>query len=394
MRSLALISLALCSACALADAPLPADAIESLRVHELIDRMRDAINRADTGAYMALVDADDPMFMTEQRAWASDLIAHPVEDIGLALAWGQPVRLLDDGAAIAPLEISWHIHGEELDRHFAFDALFRPIGDPGGQWVFAGRAWGVNLLDTPGVRVYADEQHEGLARLAQSRVPAIRDIIAENFGRDLIQGDLREIVVKIYPDMASMQASISLSYTDPLSGWNEPGESIKILGRDGLDQEHLDPLLAHEIGHAVSFEFGPDIITAPWWSLEGVAEVAAGLFRDSWDRQNARITAWALKDDLRDWPLLADFRGEANNHGRWVYLQGWSMIDYITRIFGTHARNAWFEQLAKGRTLDQASQAALKISFDQLDARWRQSLLSQTAQDAQEADPDEGDSGN
>ena len=361
--------------CLVADSPLPADAIESIRVNQVIDAMEAAIAKADIGAYMALVDPTDPVFATEQRAWIADLQTHPVDDVEINIAWNEPVRLQDDGSAIAPIEISWHIVGEELDRHFAYQALFEPIASPNGQWIFAGRAWDVFDNDTPGVRVYSDFIHEDLAHLAADRVEHLRDTIAENMGFDYSQTQPKEVVVKIYPDMSSLQASIYLSYTDHLSGWNEPGESIKILGRENFSTKRLDPLLAHEIGHAVSFEFGPQINNAPWWTLEGIAEVAAGLFRDSWESKNKRIVHLAKEDDLRDWSLLADFRGEANNHAMYVYLQGWSMIDYIDRIHGLDSRNKWFIELANGHSLDEASQEALGISFEQLNTNWHQSLL-------------------
>jgi hypothetical protein len=375
MRASSLIACLTLSSIALADSPLPADSIESIRVHQVIDAMQAAILKADTGAYMALVDPSDPFFATEQRAWISDLQSHPVEDIEIAIAWNESVRLQDDGTAIAPIEIVWHVQGEELDRSFAYEALFEPVGKPNGQWVFAGRGWEVADYDTPSVRVYADAVHEDLAHLAASRAAVLREKIAQNMGQAIDPENASEIVVKVYPDMSSLQASIYLSYTDSLSGWNEPGESIKILGRKNFSQERLDPLLAHEIGHSVSFEFGEKINLAPWWTLEGIAEVAAGLFRDSWEGKNKRISNMAKKDDLRDWALLADFRGEANNHARHVYLQGWSMIDYIDRIFTVEKRNLWFTALAQGASLDEASKEALGISFDQLDQQWHQSLL-------------------
>lgn len=359
-----------------ADSPLPADAIESIRVNQVIDAMEAAIDKADIGAYMALVDPTDPVFATEQRAWIADLQTHPVEDVEINIAWNEPVRLQEDGSAIAPIEITWHIVGEELDRHFAYQALFEPMGASNGQWIFAGRAWDVFVDEINGVRVYSDAIHEDLAHLAANRVEYLRDTIAENMGFEYSTGEPKEVVVKIYPDMSSLQASIYLSYTDHLSGWNEPGESIKILGRDDFTVKQLDPLLAHEIGHAVSFEFGPEINNAPWWTLEGIAEVAAGLFRDSWEAKNKRMVHLAKTDDLRDWSLLADFRGEANNHAMYVYLQGWSMIDYIDRIHGLDQRNAWFKSLAGGASLDQATRAVMGISFDQLDQEWRRSLLN------------------
>ncbi|PCI11048.1 hypothetical protein COB72_01745 [bacterium] len=374
MRILSLIFCAGSSA-AFADSPLPADAIESIRVNQVINAMEAAIAKADIGAYMALVDPTDSVFATEQRAWIADLQSHPVDDVEIVIAWNEPVRLQSDGSAIAPIEIAWHVIGEELDRHFAYQALFEPVGAVNGQWIFAGRAWDVFDDDTQGVRVYSDIVHEDLAYLCADRVEHLRDEIAINMGFDYSEVEPKEVVVKVYPDMSSLQASIYLSYTDRLSGWNEPGESIKILGRENYTTDRLDPLLAHEIGHAVSFEFGSEINLAPWWTLEGIAEVASGLFRDSWESQNKRIVNLAKKDNLRDWSLLADFRGEANNHAMYVYLQGWSMIDYIDRIHTIEKRNQWFAQLGAGATLDQASQSALGMSFAQLDTNWHQSLL-------------------
>ncbi len=359
------------------DSPLPSTAVESIRVHQVIDAMESAILSADVGAYMALVDPTDPFFATEQRAWITDLQKHPVDDVEIIIAWNESIALEPDGSAIAPIEISWHVPGEELDRHFAYQARFIPIGSPDGQWAFAGRAWEIEDIETPGVRVYADALHEDLAYLASDRVVHLRDQIAQNMGMgmDSATAEHREVVVKIYPDMASLQASIYLSYTDSLSGWNEPGESIKILGRDDYTQRTLDPLLAHEIGHAVSFEFGDQINAAPWWTLEGIAEVASGLFRDSWASKNKRIVHMAKNDNLRDWALLADFRGEANNHMRHVYLQGWSMIDYIDRTFTIEKRNQWFAALGAGASLDEASLSVLGMGFKALDQQWHQSLL-------------------
>ena len=125
----------------------------------------------------------------------------------------------------------------------------------------------------------------------------------------------------------------------------------------------------------MSFEFGPEINKAPWWTLEGIAEVAAGLFRDSWESKNNRIKSLAKRDNLREWEQLADFKGEATDHAMHVYLQGWSMIDYIDRTFGKDQRNAWFSELGSGATLDQASMRTLGLSFDELDAQWYQSLM-------------------
>jgi hypothetical protein len=344
-------------------------------VQAVVGAMQSAIERDDVGAYMAQINPSDSVLITEHRAWFADLDVSPVNDLFIGLSPDEPVVLEDDGSAIAQLSITWQVPGEQESRRYDMPARFEPIGSPNGQWHFAGRAWDIAMTDTPGVRIYCDEAHEPIAQLARERVPVLRDRIAEDMGIDPKLGDLHEVVVKIYPRMRELQASIYPSYTAGISGWNEPGESIKILGRDEMKQDRLDPLLAHELGHAVSFEYGPEINFAPWWSLEGVAEVAAGLFRDSWESKNRRIAKLAQRDDLRDWDLLADFKGEAVNHAMHVYLQGWSMVDFIDRSFGKDARNAWFIRLGHGDTLNQASRSALGIGFDQLDARWRDELM-------------------
>ncbi|MAO24969.1 MAG: hypothetical protein CMJ35_05625 [Phycisphaerae bacterium] len=381
MRSVGAILLGLCAAFACASVPLPNDALEAQRVRQVVETMQSAIDRQDPGAYMAMIDPSDPVLITEHRAWFADLDVSPVDDLRVELDAQAQVVLDDDGSVIAPLVFSWQVPSEEKPRRYEMPARFAPIGSTKGQWHFTGRAWEIALLDTPGVRIYCDEVHHDIAQLAMERVPAIRDAIAQDMGIDPNGGDLHEVVVKIYPKMRELQASIYPSYTAGISGWNEPGESIKILGRDEMGQDRLDPLLAHEIGHAVSFEYGPVINAAPWWSLEGVAEVAAGLFRDSWERKNKRIVRLAETDNLRRWEQLGDFKGEAVSHGMHVYLQGWSMIDYIDRTFGKDTRNAWFTRLGHGDTLDEASTTVMAIPFEQLSDQWRRSLLEQVSDD-------------
>jgi hypothetical protein len=374
VHQLGVLIVGICAA-ASASAPLPQNAIESMRVHEVVGAMQSAIERGDAGGYMAQVNPSDSVLVTEHRAWFAELSVSPVEALRVGIDPGEPIVLEDDGSVIAPIAFSWQVPSEDKPRVYKMPARFEPIGAVHGQWHFAGRAWEIALLDEPGVRIYCDEKHEQLAQLALERTPILRDAIAEDMGVDPNGGDLHEVVVKIYPKMRELQASIYPSYTAGISGWNEPGESIKILGRKDMGLDRLDPLLAHEIGHAVSFEYGPEINYAPWWTLEGVAEVAAGLFRDSWDRKNKRIATLAQQDNLREWDLLADFKGEAIHHGLHVYLQGWSMVDYIDRTFSKDIRNAWFVQLGEGDTLDEATRSAIGISFEQLDAQWHDELM-------------------
>jgi hypothetical protein len=337
-------------------------------VRRTIAAMQSAAARADSGGYMALVDTTDPVFAEEQRKWARDLRTRPVDSIELR-ADGTP-RPEADGFWTVPVTIAWTLPGSEEPRGITYDARFRPVGLPDGAWLYAGRVW--------------DERHEGGVRIllhpGDPNGTEMADYLAERAGPILasVEAELEETLdaeptIKIYPDMASLQASIALSYTDPLGGWNEPGESIKLLGRPGFAGPRMEPTVAHELGHAVSFEYGSHIITAPWWVLEGIAEIAGDPFRAR-PLDNA-APHLARRGELIDFTRLADFRGEAMNHGRQVYTQGRSMLAYISQRWDRTTRNDWIRAMARGETLDEATRSVLGLSFEELDRDWRTWLL-------------------
>ncbi len=340
-------------------------------IGEALLGMQDAAGRADSGAYMRWVDSTDPVFAEEQRKWARDLRVHPVERVVFQADLARVAVVAADSWAV-PLTIRWVLPGESVERTVSFDAAFRPLGLPGGVWLFGGPVWeehageNVRLLTTPGDRD-ASEMAEYLADHVGSFRGAIETELGETLSADP--------TIKIYPDMRALQASIGLGYTSPLGGWNEPGESIKLLSRAGFVGPRLDATVAHELGHAVSFEWGDAIIDAPWWSLEGIAEVAADPFRDerfgSAEDAAARL---AREGRLEDFARLSDFRGEAMRYGRQVYVQGRSMVRFIGERFGREARNDWFRAMGRGDSLEDATRDVLGVTFERLDRDWRESL--------------------
>tara|TARA_R110000868_G_scaffold119469_1_gene316464 strand:- start:147725 stop:148819 length:1095 start_codon:yes stop_codon:yes gene_type:complete len=343
------------------------------RVNQTIDAMESAIIAGDPGAYMARIDSDDVYFVHEQRAWVNDLSRNPVSKFSI-----EPLEELIVGitgrAGMMRVRMHWTLKADEIERTIEMNAIFYPMGDePDGPWLFAGRGWGMKLESDEGLRVRSDREHQELALSVLEIAPEIASRIEQDFGRTLSE----PLTIKIYPTMQALQFSIAPGYLDPLSGWNEPGESIKILGRDSMSVDRISTLLAHEIGHAVSFEFGEDIIDAPWWSLEGIAELVADDYRSTPpEKRIVGIAQQVARGDRRSWDQLSDFKGEALNHTMYVYAQGWSMVRYITGRFGRKARNQWFAAMGDGMDVDQATQHAFKMSFDDLDRAWEQEMLS------------------
>jgi len=315
----------------------------------------------------------DITFLTEQRSWAADLRTHPVHEFEIRLADASKLEVSEHGWAVGEVEMRWRMGEPDPARSVRFGARFVPAGGADGAWFYAGEHWRVVYDDRHGApnRAMAPDGLESVALQIVEVLPEVREQIDEMFGID----NRREVQVKVYPTMEHLQASIYLSYADPLGGWNEPGEAIKLLAGPSLRARNLRMLLGHEYGHVATFMLGERVHEAPWWALEGVAELAADRVtgRASPTREGM-IRNWMDAGTLKDWGQLDDFRGEAGMYPQWVYVQGWSMLRHITDRFGADARNGWLALLVAGDPLETATRRALGVRFDELDASWRESI--------------------
>ena len=254
------------------------DELAAQRVRKVLMAINDAIDREDVGAYMLQVDVSEPTFLIEQRAWITDAIDHGYENLGYSFLGGMGASQRSKSEIWAMVGIRWseEFDGKPWDRVYL--ARFVSANAGTDVWTFAGPAWSHDLVDgRSDIRVLAGEHQLELVERVLNLAPEIVRRTERVMEQELDQ----QLVVKIYNKMNELQASISPAYKNPLTGWNEPGESIKILSMDSISDSRLSSLLAHEIGHAVSFEYGPEINNAPWWSLEGIAELVADEYRSA-----------------------------------------------------------------------------------------------------------------
>ena len=205
-----------------------------------------------------------------------------------------------------------------INRTVSYPVVFVlvPTEDaPSGRWLFKGEQW-IEVRTEPDDDAEAARAHRGenvamcfagyedVSRRVVEMLPEIRAHVDTGFEQDVPH----EQVVKIYPTMQHLQASIYLSYWDGLSGWNEPKESIKIIVRPNARRQQLQPLLAHEYGHVVTFEMGPQATDIDWWVLEGVAELAAEAFSpNSGERTEQQVRRWAEAGKLAEFSQISDF---------------------------------------------------------------------------------------
>lgn len=328
----------------------------------VLDAMTAAVLAADQQKYLACVDLADAVFAQEQKNWAKDLERVKPEEFSIAV---KDAVADGEGRINATLTYEWKIGGKQpFGRSLAFPAVFLKNG--AGDWRYAGERW--NEKKSEGVRVlYADGLEEIANRVAEL-LPEVRKHVHEGFGVVVA----REQTVKLYNSMRLLQESIYLSYADPLSGWNEPGEAIKLLTGRRSGPGELKMLLAHEYGHVVTFEMGDKASGAPWWVLEGAAELAAEKYSGrGFERM---VKRWAAQDRLVPWERMADFHNARDEDTVFVYNQGHHMLAYVSERFGRDGRNRWLVLMAKGASIDDATREALSLSFAELDQQWRRSL--------------------
>jgi len=332
------------------------------QIQQTIDRIEAAVVAGDAEAYLANIKPIYREFRFEQSEWARVMAEKTPE----AFKWTiLNVTPIDYGAQV-DIEIRWTMPGGRERRIGRWPAVFVP-GE--GGWKYAGRSW--ETIAGPGYIInFPESQRARAERIAELMPEVIEHVHAEL--EEPYTGDITQRV-KIFTTMLELQYSIYASYVDGLAGWNEPDESVKLLG-SALRGNQAASILAHEYGHAVNFSMGDASRDTPWWVLEGVAEVCAEKYGGFGPRSDTIVRNWRNQGRLATWDKLASFENIEQQYYMHVYVQGVHMLKFITDSFGQTTRNNWVRTMAKGASLDEATREVLGMSFEELDQRWRESL--------------------
>ena len=356
---------------ALAAPAQPAEAPLAEQLSLTLDSMSAAAIAGDAEAYLEHVATDEPEFLVEQRAWAKD-IERIAPDLLTYEITSEPT-IGDDGEATAMVRVTWNTpNWQGDDRELNIRVRFV---EEDGVWKFGGRDW--LERDAEGLRVLHANGAGFLAREAAKFWPEVKAHVEEGFETTLDHPQ----VVKLYPSMRELQFSIFPAYAEPLGGWNEPGESIKMLGRQ-TSPEGFKTVLAHEYGHALTFAMGgPDIEIAierahamPWWLLEGTAELASSEYNRGIERARRAVAQWHKNGELPEWDEIANFYETDPRKYRYVYTQGMHFAAYIAETYGRSELNRMLRTMMQGATLDAASREVFGLSFDELDRDWEASI--------------------
>ncbi len=332
---------------------------DSDAIAAVVAGMAHAVATQDSAAYLAWVDLSDPVFASEQRYWAGDMVdAGPLDRFSLHVS----AIAVEGDTATAQLDILWALLPNTSYREAVLPVRFVRTADG---WRYAGELW--ITLETEHFRVYALPGLEPVAQQVIDVLPGIYDYVTDH----LDYTTLNVMQIKLYDSQDALGAAVGLSLP-PILGWNEPGESLKLAVTEG--EPPTNATLAHEMTHFLTFDMaGTTHGGYPWWVEEGISELIASQYWPVGRAQSQLSTVIAARNrgQLPEWSAITDFETTPVALWRYVYPAGYAFMRCLTETYGETARNDWLRALADSPDLDAASQRAFGVEFAALDSTFQ-----------------------
>lgn len=334
-------------------------------IRDLLDEMETAVLAQDQDAYLMLVDLSDPVFALEHTRWSDEWVN---EDLISDFALDIRDLEIDADAATGQLTMMWALVDQPDEQRLArFPVQFTRDGS---EWRYAGEQW----LDyeTEHVLIRAAPGTEAAAKALIPVLPDVYDHVTTSLDAE---PSVRS-QIKLYATSEALVAATLLSL--PLiTGWNEPGEALKLWPDGGV----APGVVAHEFTHFLEFDMaGTAQSRMPWWLSEGLAQSMASAY---WSEgEIADYLAYSQQIEANrtwvDWDRISDFETTPGELWAYVYPQGYAFVRYITETFGEDLRNDWIKAMSVEMNIDEASVSVLGQSFDDLDADFRDWLAAMT----------------
>ncbi len=325
----------------------------SSQIQNTVAQMRRAIEMRDEKAYSRLVDWSDPVFALEHKRFVDDWVKKGARVLELGIS-----QVVSNGSnvAVGQLRLSWE--NPTGRQHTDWAASFRRINN---RWLYAGEHWIDVRLPQALVRIAP-----GFERTADAMAQVLPEVL-EHVQTTFARRFKNPVQIKLYASAEAVTASVSLN-APIFGGWNEPGEALKLVARNGgLAKDTL----AHEATHNIIFEGDPENVT-PWWVHEGMADFVASKYNpNSVKRQLERVREWSRTNQLIDWAELSDYSTTPLEYWKFVYAQGLAMIVYIHEAYGPEKRNAWLERIAAVKDISRTSFDIFGVDFAALDQAFK-----------------------
>jgi hypothetical protein len=200
--------------------------------------------------------------------------------------------------------------------------------------------------------------------------------LSEAYGAGLEQ----RVRVWAYSNREDYTGSLPPSFVQWTAGFNRPDLHVINLVLPPGDQEELKRVLPHEISHQILYQATKNpfnIGGLPAWLEEGMATYSQ---ESGKDRLHAHALELASIDEV---PSLRTLNGDFGIHGDAAltsYAFSLTVVMYILDSWGDEGISNLLATFDEGITYEDAVQQGLGISFDELDRRWQEDLLTDAQQ--------------
>jgi hypothetical protein len=368
-------------------------------VRSTLDALASAVLAADRPAFSRLVSNRDPTFASRARLLYDNLTGLPLTKLQLqpkpdqlrlsparqrllgAAAWVQPVlidwRLAGDSdAAEHQLWLTFVTDGNEVKLAGTFDGPAQRRPEPLPSWWLGPVT--VRRLGSVTVVAGSGQPADRWVRSVVDAVAAVRRRlpagVAEDWsGRVVVEApattrDFAAVLgqsVEAYAGIAAVAYQVGVGDRSPL------GVVVNPRARTQLSPPQLAEILRHEIVHLATRS--PES-AAPLWAVEGLAEwVAVGSDRHSPGAADL-LDMVRRSGPPRSLPTDADFAVGSAGLSR-AYAEAWFACVYIADRYSVARLGRFYAELDRGRSVDEASRAVLRVDAGDLTAGWRRSLV-------------------
>lgn len=229
------------------------------QIRELVHRKETAVNRKDRDGYLAVLNPSYPLYIQEQKRWFDD-----------AIRWMDPGSYRLRVISVIP----WQEHQIRawIEQRYSRKGKIHTVKYP---LLFQETEAGWRDSDLPfhhltrgDVTVrYSDTGLEEQAGIALETGHKAMQELKRKMGWE----PEVSVEVKIYHRPEWFRQSVKLSLPEWAGGWHEAGESVKLIGARGHeDQQLISSGIVHEISHMMVSDLTGD--NAAYWLQEGAAE--------------------------------------------------------------------------------------------------------------------------
>ncbi len=383
--------------------PTPRTEVEQ-ELARTIFRMQQAIQDADTEAYLNLIWQQDPIFLQEQIRWIEAIAASPLNEFDLNLT---NISLINDDLAYGRMSLRWRNSGVNrvaMSGGAILTVKFHRVDGDDENWVYGGEVWetiGLFLddgqwttvmpneeppIDAPEIfRVYYFPDYgplEGTFDPTQSVVEELPTIYGY-ITNALDYEPQNTIHIKVYNWRDTLRAMTDVTLSRVYDRWVRPDESVKV----SVDEDSafpVDPgIVTSEVTKSILYEMaGNDEDRLPWWILEGTGESIRGEYYQRATEYNNIVEAVVAVANV-------NFQTDPNalSLQEWEQLEHWEtispavlnisisqsqiFIDFMVDVYGQDIRNQWISEIISGESVEESTENAFGKSLDDLTLEWK-----------------------